>query len=445
MDEDLERRLRAARESLRGPSPEATGRAGAATLAALEDGRPTRRRGPGRRGWGAVALALVFAGTASALALGPLGDLFVGTPPPEVERAFLLAGGGSVPAAPADPRTQRSPERQTTAAARLIVADTPWGRYAYWRGLDRQGELTDLIQHPDGGFSGSGPCLAFDPVIPPDPPGTRRVAVPDVAGLGRAAARSRLRAAGFRVSEAPGPARRGGRAVFTPSPPGVVVTTLPTGGFRAFAGAPIELAVGSRETAGLIRRQGRSGSRGRPSPKGDIELCGAGTMEPGRTPTIQDGAVSPRVASAELEYADGRRLPAFVANRAILVVVPPQSCEYGLEPPRALVLRDGDGTEVDRVALGERGFGLAGWELPVEPACGRPEPRLEGPVRGLFSVLDRRPTPADRLPSALRRSGFQNLKPRTARLAAVVGGRRLFVVAARPYPAFPDGLCLIDV
>ncbi|MGE0026751.1 MAG: hypothetical protein AB7O78_03165 [Thermoleophilia bacterium] len=154
--------------------------------------------------------------------------------------------------------------------------------------------------------------------------------------------------------------------------------------------------------------------------------------------------MSARVASAEIVYADGRRMPAFVGNRSLLVVVPPQSCRYGLTPPAELLLRDAEGHDLERVPLGSRGFDLGGWEWNGPPQCGSTS-GPPAPVATLFSVLGRPAGPSDVLPAGLRASGPQHIRPASARLLGTRLGRSFYVTTARPFPAAPPTVCLIDV
>lgn len=358
MIDDLEHRLREARAGLHRPDDERASLLERAVIEELPE-QPARRRKSRSRGrWYVLAFALALVVGASAVASGRLGDLFVDTPPQEVSRAFLQVGGVEVPNSTRGTTSTLRPS--STVAARLVVADTPWGRYTYWRGLDGTGQVVDLVQDPVVGFAGGGPCLAFDPVLPP---AGETAADPDTTG---------------------------------------------------------------------------------PTPTGDVLLCGSSTMEPNTTPTVVKGAVSAKVARAEITYTDGRRMPAFVSNRSILVVVPPQTCDFGLQPPEALVLRDAGGDEIDRIDLGERGFDLGGWEINGPPDCA-PAPTPAAGVASLFSVLQSPQEADDVLPAAIRTSGDQHLRPRSARLAAAQGTRRLYAVTAKPFPAAPETVCLVDV
>lgn len=425
MSDDLDHRLREARAGLHRPDDHRIPRIEKAVLGELPAPQVRRRAPRSRRRWYVLAVALILVAGASAVASGRLGDLFSSEPPPEVSRAFLEVGGVEAPNSPRGTTSTRRPP--TTVAARLVVADTPWGRYTYWRGLDATGQVMDLVQDPFDGFGGGSACLAFDPVLPPA--GRKTAIVPGLIGLSPTQARARLRAAGFGVRVTAGP---------HPLPSDVVVATLPHVGVSAFEGATIEIMLAPRR---LIQPATPEQT---PAPTGDIRLCGSGTAEPNVTPTVLQGAVSEDVATAEIAYADGRRMPGFVSNRSILVVVPPQTCDFGLEPPRTLILSDTDGHEIDRIALGERDFDLGGWEANGPPECD-PAPLPAAGVPSLFSVLAGVQEGDDALPASIRFSGDQHLRPGTSRLVGVRRYWRLYAVTAKPFPAAPETVCLVDV
>lgn len=97
----------------------------------------------------------------------------------------------------------------------------------------------------------------------------------------------------------------------------------------------------------------------RPSGSELFTLCHAGAGAAGPRAVVL-GAVGARVASAEVELADGRRLPAAVENNALLAIFPWTACD-ATDAARALTLRDRAGDillrldNTDPAALGRDG------------------------------------------------------------------------------------------